>query len=269
MSFFGTFKKAAKYGSARTNEAIDNAFDDKLKVEMAVNDQRKNHAAVEAQAAEIIGRHKQLEMDMARKATKVEQLTVQVRQAVTLAEQRQAAGDLDGYNELLQTADQLANDLVVAEEAMESHRGLITQAKVAADQAAAAVAESRTRTQEVIENGRAMVQRLDQLEMQEQTEAARQALEGGMLQPDDGSSFAAIQDKIRHRLATANAEVELAQGGAGAKMAEVRQLSLESAGRSRLDQIRAEMAGSRALPPLEVGAETQAKLDQLKGEPSS
>lgn len=264
MSFFGTFKKAAKYGGARTNEAIDNAFDDRLKVKMAVDEQRENHANVEAQAARIIGTHKQLEMEMARKATTVEQLTVQVRQAVTLADQRKAAGDMDGYSELLQTADQLANDLVVAEEALEAHRGLVAQAKVAADQASSAVEQSRVRTLEVIENGRAMVQRIEQLEMQEKAEEARQALEGGMLQPDDGSSFAAIEAKIQQRLATANAEVELVQGGAGAKMAEVRQLSLESAGRSRLDQIRAEMAGQQA-PAIEVSAETQAKLDQLNG----
>ena len=57
-----------------------------------------------------------------------------------------------------------------------------------------------------------------------------------------------VRDKIERRYANALGQAELAQNSVQGRMIEVEQASMEMAGHSRLEQIRASMRGERYLP---------------------
>jgi phage shock protein A len=61
--------------------------------------------------------------------------------------------------------------------------------------------------------------------------------------PGNTPSLDAVRDKIERRYADALGSAELAQNSVSGRMLEVQQASVQMAGHSRLEQIRASMAG--------------------------
>jgi phage shock protein A len=62
--------------------------------------------------------------------------------------------------------------------------------------------------------------------------------------PGNTPSLAEVRDKIERRYANALGAAELAQNSVQGRMLEVQQSSLDMAGRSRLEQIRASIRGA-------------------------
>ena len=69
----------------------------------------------------------------------------------------------------------------------------------------------------------------------------------GVAAPGNTPSLDEVRDKIERRYANALGSAELAQNSVQGRMLEVQQASVEMAGHSRLEQIRASMRGE-ALP---------------------
>lgn len=82
--------------------------------------------------------------------------------------------------------------------------------------------------------------------MQEQVSASLRSM-SEMAAPGNTPSLEEVRDKIERRYANALGSAELAQNSVQGRMLEVQQASVQMAGHSRLEQIRASMRGE-ALP---------------------
>lgn len=86
------FVKAWKYLMALFNAKIDEHADPKVQIQQAIEEAQRTHQALTQQAAQVIGNQRQLEMRLNRQLADIEKLQVNVRQALTLADQATAAG---------------------------------------------------------------------------------------------------------------------------------------------------------------------------------
>ncbi len=113
------FVKAWKYFMALFNAKIDEHADPKVQIQQAIEEAQRQHQALTQQAAQVIGNQRQLEMRLNRQLADIEKLQVNVRQAVTLADQATAAGDTAKATEYNNAAEAFAAQLVTAEQSVE------------------------------------------------------------------------------------------------------------------------------------------------------
>ena len=152
-----------------------------------------------------------------------------------------------------------ATQLVAAEQAMEDLKRSHDEALQAAEQARGAVEQSRMRLQTTLAERTKLMSQLEQAKMQEHVAASmRQVNE--LSAPGNTPSLSEVRDKIEARYANALGQAELAQSSVEGRMLEVEKATLDVAGASRLDQIRAAMTapsaveGSPAMGAIEQGA---------------
>ncbi len=91
-----------------------------------------------------------------------------------------------------------------------------------------------------------LLSQLEQAKMQEQVSASLRSM-SELAAPGNTPSLDEVRDKIERRYANAMGSAELAQNSVQGRMLEVQQASVQMAGHSRLEQIRASMRGE-ALP---------------------
>ena len=114
------------------------------------------------------------------------------------------------------------------------------EALQAAEQARGAVEQSRMRLQTTLAERTKLMSQLEQAKMQEHVAASmRQVNE--LSAPGNTPSLSEVRDKIEARYANALGQAELAQTSVEGRMLEVQKATLDVAGASRLDQIRASM----------------------------
>jgi phage shock protein A len=92
-----------------------------------------------------------------------------------------------------------------------------------------------------------LLSQLEQAKMQERVSDSLRSMDQTLAAPGNTPSLDEVRDKIERRYANAIGSAELAQGSVQGRMLEVQQASVEMAGHSRLEQIRASMRGE-ALP---------------------
>jgi phage shock protein A len=119
---------------------------------------------------------------------------------------------------------------------------------------------------------------LSQLEQAKMQETVAKSLESmsSLAAPGNTPSLDEVRDKIEQRYASAMGRAELASNSVEGRMLEVQKSSLDIAGSSRLEQIRASMAGEKlggspATPAVEQGAGSSsgdpasvARLDEIR-----
>lgn len=240
------FVKAWKYLTALFNAKIDEHADPKVQIQQAIEEAQRAHQALTQQAAQVIGNQRQLEMRLNRQLADVEKLQVNVRQALTLADQATAAGDAAKATEYNNAAEAFAAQLVTAEQSVEDLKTLHDQALSAAGQAKKAVEQNAMVLQQKIAERTKLLSQLEQAKMQEQVSASLQSM-SELAAPGNVPSLDEVRDKIERRYANAIGAAELAKGSVQGRMLEVEQAGVQMAGHSRLEQIRASMRGE-ALP---------------------
>ena len=189
----------------------------------------------------MLGNQRQLEMRLNRQLGEVEKLQASARQALVLADKSRGAGDAAKATEYENAAQVFATQLVAAEQAMEDLKRSHDEALQAAEQARGAVEQSRMRLQTTLAERTKLMSQLEQAKMQEHVAASmRQVNE--LSAPGNTPSLSEVRDKIEARYANALGQAELAQSSVEGRMLEVEKATLDVAGASRLDQIRASMA---------------------------
>ncbi|MBB5828027.1 PspA/IM30 family protein [Micromonospora carbonacea] len=238
------FVKGWKYLMALFGARIDEHADPKVQIQQAIEEAQRQHQALVQQAAAVIGNQRQLEMKLSRQMTEVERLQGNARQALVLADQARARGDEAEAGKYEQTAQVLATQLVSAEQATEDLKTLHDQALGAAAQARRAVENNSMILQQKLAERTKLLSQLEQAKMQE---SVAQSLESMSSLTASGStpSLDAVRDRIEQRYATAMGRAELAGNSVEGRMLEIQKASLDSAGSSRLEQIRASMAGEQ------------------------
>ncbi len=267
------FVKGWRYLMALFGAKIDEYADPKVQIQQAIEDAQRQHQTLVQQAAAVIGNQRQLEMKLSRQMSEVEKFQSSTRQALVLADKARADGDEAKATEYENTAQAFATQLVSAEQSMEDLKTLHDQALGAAAQARKAVENNSMILQQKIAERTKLLSQLEQAKMQE---TIARSLEGmsQLTAPGNTPSLDEVRDKIEQRYANAMGRAELAQNSVEGRMLEVQKSTLDMAGASRLDQIRASMAGEQlaAAPPkqaVEGAAPAQpdasvARLDEIR-----
>ncbi|WP_326554784.1 PspA/IM30 family protein [Micromonospora sp. NBC_01813] len=266
------FVKGWRYLMALFGAKIDEHADPKIQIQQAIEDAQRQHQGLVQQAAAVIGNQRQLEMKLSRQMSEVERLQGMARQALVLADKARAAGDEAEANKYEQTAQTLATQLVSGEQSMEDLKTLHDQSLAAATQARQAVENNQMILQQKLAERTKLLSQLEQAKMQETVAASLESM-SALAAPKNTPSLDEVRDKIEQRYATAMGRAELAGNSVEGRMLDVQKSTLDIAGSSRLDQIRASMAGDKlagAQPspavesaPTADGASV-ARLDQLR-----
>lgn len=234
------FVKGWKYLMALFNSKIDEKADPKVQIQQAIEQAQRQHQSLSQQAASVIGNQRQLEMKLSRQLSDVEKLQANTRQALMLAEQAHTNGDTAKAAEYENAAEAFATQLVSAEQSVEDLKKLHDGSLQAAAEAKKAVEQNSMRLQEKVAERTKLLSQLEQAKMQEQvSESIRSMTE--ISAPGNTPSLDDVRDKIERRYADALGSSELAQGSMQGRMMEIEQSSMQMAGHSRLEEIRASM----------------------------
>lgn len=237
------FVKFWKYLMASFSSKVDEHADPKVQIQQAIEEAQQQHQALSQQAASVIGNQRQLEMKLNRQLGEVEKLQQSARQALVMADQARAEGDEAKAQKYEETAQQVASQLVTAEQSVEELKTLHDQSLQAAEQAKQAVERNQKLLQQKLAERTKLLSQLEQAKMQEQVSAnLRQMTE--VSAPGNTPSLDEVRDKIEQRYTTALGEADLAQNSVQGRMMEVEQAAVDAAGANRLAQLRASMGTS-------------------------
>src|ERR671926_1861008 len=223
------FVKAWKYLMAAFGAKVDEYADPKIQIQQAIEEAQRQHQALTQQAAQVIGNQRQLEMRLNRQLADIEKLQVNVRQALTLADQATSAGDAAKATEYNNAAEAFAAQLVTAEQSVEDLKGLHDQALNAAAQAKKAVEQNSMVLQQKIAERTKLLSQLEQAKMQEQVSASLRSM-SEIAPPGTTPSLDEVRDKIERRYANAMGRAELAANSVEGRMLEGQKSSLDIAG---------------------------------------
>ncbi|MEV7226398.1 PspA/IM30 family protein [Polymorphospora sp. NPDC051019] len=238
------FVKGWRYVMALFGAKIDEHADPKVQIQQAVEESQRQHQALVQQAAAVIGNQRQLEMKLSRQMSEVEKLQSMARQSLVLADRSRASGDEAEAGKYEQTAQTLATQLVSAEQSMEDLKALHDQALAAAAQARRAVENNAMVLQQRLAERTKLLSQLEQAKMQETVARSLESM-SSLAAPANTPSLDEVRDKIERRYANAMGRAELASNSVEGRMLEVQKTTLDMAGSSRLEQIRASMAGEQ------------------------
>jgi phage shock protein A len=238
------FVKGWRYMMALFGAKIDEYADPKVQIQQAIEDAQRQHQALVQQAAAVIGNQRQLEMKLSRQMSEVEKLQGMARQALVLADKARADGNESEAQKYESTATTLATQLVSGEQSMEDLKTLHDQALGAAGQARKAVENNAMVLQQRIAERSRLLSQLEQAKMQETVAKSLESM-SSLAAPGNTPSLDEVRDKIEQRYANAMGRAELASNSVEGRMLEVQKSSLDLAGQSRLEQIRASMAGEK------------------------
>jgi phage shock protein A len=265
------FVKGWRYLMALFGAKIDEYADPKVQIQQAIEDAQRQHQTLVQQAAAVIGNQRQLEMKLSRQMSEVEKLQAMARQALVLADRTRAAGDEAKAAEYETTAQSIATQLVAGEQSMEDLKTLHDQALNAATQARKAVENNRVILEQRLAERTKLLSQLEQAKMQETVAQSLESM-SQLAAPGNTPSLDEVREKIERRYANAMGRAELASTSVEGRMLEVQKSTLDLAGASRLEQIRASMAGEQlagkpAPTPVEgtqVKDATVARLDEIR-----
>ena len=247
------FTKAWRYLMALFSSKIDEYADPKVQIQQAIEEAQRQHQALSQQAAAVIGNQRQLEVKLNRQLGEIEKLQSSARQALVLADEARGQGDQVKAQQYEQAAESFATQLVTAEQSVEDLKSLHDQSLQAAAQAKQAVDRSAMVLQEKVTERTKLLSQLEQAKMQERTAASLQRM-NELAAPGNTPSLDEVREKVERRYANAMGAAELAQNSVQGRMLEVQQSSLDMAGRSRLEQIRASIHGAPIAGELTEGA---------------
>src|SRR5215207_11459344 len=255
------FVKSWKYLMALFSSKVDEYADPKVQIQQAIEDAQRQHQALSQQAAAVIGNQRQLEMKLNRQLGEIEKLQASARQALVLADRQRASGDEAGAQRYEETAQVYASQLVTAEQSVEDLKTLHDQSIQAAGQAKKAVERNSMMLQQKIAERTKLLSQLEQAKMQEQAAASlRQMTE--LAAPGNTPSLEEVREKIERRYANALGSAELAQNSVQGRMLEVQQSTVDMAGASRLEQIRASLHGGSVAPQVTGGQSAKQPAQQ-------
>jgi phage shock protein A len=260
------FAKGWRYLMALFGAKIDEYADPKVQIQQAIEDAQRQHQALVQQAAAVIGNQRQLEMKLSRQMAEVEKLQGSARQALVLADKARASGEEQEATRYENTAQTFATQLVAGEQSMEDLKSLHDQALNAATQARQAVENNAHILQQKLAERTKLMSQLEQAKMQETVARSLESM-SSLAAPGNTPSLDEVREKIEQRYANAMGRAELASNSVEGRMLEVQKSTLDMAGASRLDQIRASMAGDQlaSAPPQQAveGAPKDASVSRL------
>jgi len=251
------FVKGWRYVMALFGAKIDEHADPKVQIRQAIEEAQRQHQRLVQQAAAVIGNQRQLEMRLSRQMSEVERLQSMARQSLVLADRNRADGNEAEAAKYEQTAQVLATDLVSAEQTLEDTKTLHDQSLSAAAQARQAVENNSMILRQRLSEQTKLLSQLEQAKMQESVAQSLESM-SSLSAPGNTPSLDEVREKIERRYANAMGRAELASNSVEGRMLEVQKSTLDMAGSSRLEQIRASISGDRLGGPQQTPAVEQS-----------
>lgn len=261
------FVKGWKYMMALFGAKIDEHADPKIQIQQAIEEAQRQHQALVGQAAAVIGNQRQLEMKLSRTMSEVEKLQSSARQALVLADKARADGNEKKAGEYEQSAQAFAAQLVSAEQSMEDMKSMHDQAISAAEQARQAVEQNQMMLQQKLAERSKLLSQLEQAKMQETIATSLESM-SNLAAPGNVPNMDEVRDKIEQRYSTAMGRADLAGNTVEGRMLEVQKSTIEMAGSSRLEQIRASLSGDKLTSGSEESTESSSQSAE-SSDPSS
>ncbi|GAB3943464.1 PspA/IM30 family protein [Corynebacterium tapiri] len=252
------FSKGWKYVMASFDRKIDENADPKVQIQQAVDAAKSQHKQITEQAASIIGNKKQLELQLDRLLKSQAEYQEKARTALQLADKAAAEGNSAQATEYTNTAEVVASQLVTVESEIENTKVMYQQATQAAEQAQEQQRQSEARLTEQLAEVDKLNAQADQAEMQRKSAQAMDSMNQLGLNDDNVPTLDGVRDKIERRYADALGAQELTQHTVQDRMAEISTAGRDMAAASKLDEIRAQMAGSKELGSKKDTAELEA-----------
>lgn len=237
------FSKGWKYLMALFDSKIEENANPKVQIQQAIEDAQRQHQELSQQAAAVIGNQRQLEMQLNRRLAEIEKLQSNTRQAIQLADKARAEGNTQKATEYENAAEAFAAQLVTAEQGVEDTKQLHDQSLQQAEAAKKAVERNSMALQQKVAERTKLLSQLEQAKMQEKVAESIQSMNS--ISNRNTPNLDQVREKIERRYANALGTAELAQNSVQGRMAEIEQAGVQLAGHSRLEQIRAEMAGGQ------------------------
>lgn len=239
------FVRGWKYFSAWFGAKVDEKADPKIQIQQAIAEAQQQHQALTRQAANVIGNQRQLEMKLDRQLGDVETLQAQARQALVLADQARAKGDVEKAADFEQTAQALANQLVAAEQSVQDLKSLHDQSLQAAAQAREAVKTNEMRLEQQLAERTKLLTQLEQAKMQEAVSKSLQQM-SELAAPSNVPTLGEVRDKIEQRYSVALGQAELAQDSVAGRKLEIERATVDLKGSARLQEIRASLDAEKS-----------------------
>lgn len=254
--------KGWKYLMQSLDTKIEENADPKVQIQQAAEAARRQHAEISERAAAVIGNRNQLEMKLSRLQEDQKKLSDNARMAIQQADAAQQAGDQAKANDLNQTAEVFASQLVSVEQQIEETKQLYVGAQQAAEQAQAQQKQSALRLEEQMSQIDQLRAQADQAKMQEATASSIQQM-NGLVADDSVPTLDGVREKIEQRYARALGSQELVENSVQSRMQEITQAGSDMRAASRLEQIRSEMHGGAGSN--ELGAAAAKELPSQTG----
>lgn len=226
-----------KYLIATASEIVEGRVDSRVQVELAIEEARRRHQLLTAQAASVLGNERELEIKVARAMADVERLRGAAGRALVLANRAALDGRAPEATDHERTAMLFATHLAAAENTAAELGDAQQRAAAAAAAARRAVERSaHLLNTRVAEASRLMTQ-VEAARMQERVADALSSLDA--LAPKGSvPTLEEVQSRVDRRMSIAAARTELAENGAGARMLELERAGLEEIASVKLEEIR-------------------------------
>ena len=225
------------YAVAFISGTLDTFADPRVQIEQAIEEAKRQHAALSDQAAAVIGNQRELQLKLTRTVTELERLRASVSQALLLAEHARTKGDTERAAAHERTARLFAMQLAMVESSAADLHELHGRAAAAAKAAKGAVEHNAYLVQRQLAERSKLLTELEAAKMQERVASALQRI-GTLAPATDVPSLEEIRDRIDRRIARAAGRYEIANDGVEARILDVEHALADARGDELLEEIR-------------------------------
>ena len=225
------------YAVAFLSGTLDTLADPRVQIEQAIEDAKRQHAALSEQAAAVIGNQRELQLKLARTVTDLERLRASASQALVLAEDARSNGDTEKAGAHERTARLFAMQLATVESSAADLHELHERAAAAAKAAKGAVEHNAYLVQKQLAERSKLLTELEAAKMQERVASALQRI-GTFAPATDVPSLQEIRDRIDRRIARASGRYEIASESVEARVLDVEHALANARGDELLEELR-------------------------------
>ena len=239
---FRLISRTWHYAAAFLTGTLDTFADPRVQIEQAIEEAKRQHAALSDQAAAVIGNQRELQLKLTRTVTELERLRASASQALVLAEDARVKGDTEKAGAHERTARLFAMQLATVESSAADLHELHGRAAAAAKAAKAAVEHNAYLVQRQLAERSKLLTELEAAKMQERVAGALQRI-GTLAPASDVPSLQEIRDRIDRRIARAAGRYEIANDGVEARILDVEHALADARGDELLEEIRQKVLG--------------------------
>ncbi len=233
------FKRIVAYLKQLFRSTAESAMDPAIELEAAITEAKKKDQALRNQAAKVIAHRTTVEQKLEKSADTLGEAREIAKQALIRADKAKAAGDTEGFDKWTRAAQSQAMKMQAAENNLTSLRSQYETAVGQADKAKKAVMSNASRVSELAAKRMELLGQLQQAKMQESVNSAVESMNASL--DMDAPSLENVEDKIKERLAQAEARAELQEVTPEGAEAELREAINEVSADAKLEELRSEL----------------------------